>query len=122
MRAGVEQIFALQVDFCATAMLGETLRKIEFGRAPGELLQVMPQLRDERRILPGLLVSRPEFSEGRHQRLGQNPPAVATKTAAGIRQRETVKTLGVGSGKGHDKSRLSLPGCVASAGHVRFTV
>ncbi|MGC4075355.1 MAG: hypothetical protein QM760_23210 [Nibricoccus sp.] len=44
VRTGVKQVFALQINLRTTDMLRQSLGKIEFGRATGELLQMMPQL------------------------------------------------------------------------------
>ena len=96
VRAGVQQVFALQINLRAAAMPRQPLREIKFGRPAGELLQVMPQLLLKRRIFARHLVRGAEFLQRRHQRLGHEHAAVAAEMAARIGQGEAIEFFGVG--------------------------
>ena len=51
VRAGMQQVFALEIDLCPAAMPREALGEIERGRAAGVIAQILLQLGLKRRVL-----------------------------------------------------------------------
>ena len=75
VRAGVGQVLALQINLCAVELLGHALGKVERGGAPGVFAQVIIQLVLKSLVVFRFLVGVGEFDDGRHERLGDKPPA-----------------------------------------------
>ena len=90
VRAGVEQVLALQVDLRAAAMLGQPLGEVEIGRTSGKLTQVKVELFLKFRILAGRPISLSQLEERRHQRLGHIHPTIRTEMAPFIREAERI--------------------------------
>ena len=74
--AGVEQIFALQINLRLAVMLGEPLRVIEHRRAPRVPLQIAAHLRLEALIVLIFLIGRLQLRQHRHHDLRHELPAV----------------------------------------------
>jgi len=67
VRAGVEKIFALEVDARAAKMRGEAFGELERCGAAGEILEEIVEAGLESRIGFGLFVDALEFKEGHHE-------------------------------------------------------
>ena len=53
VRACVEQILSLQINFSSSGMRGKTIGSIKHRRTAGVIFQILPKLRPERLIVPG---------------------------------------------------------------------
>ena len=78
--AGVVQVFALQVDLRAAALLAQPLGVIQRRGAADVVLEQVGQLGLELRVALGLVVRHDQLFEGPHQRLGHIPPAECAET------------------------------------------
>ena len=85
VRAGMEQVFALDVDARSAQMLGQPRSKLQRSRAAGKILEQGVQFSLETRVLTRLLVGALEFLERRNERLGNVTSAVGTETALRVR-------------------------------------
>ena len=81
VRAGVGQVFTLEVDARATALLAEPAGEGDRSRAPRIGAMQVIELGQERRITRGLEIGLLELARRGHQRLGQVFAAVAAKAA-----------------------------------------
>ena len=86
MRAGVQQVFAFEVDFCAAEVAGEPLCVVERRGPAAEFAQIILQL-----VLKLGIFFRPEifvleFLQRVHERLGDVASAVFAKASVGVRQ------------------------------------
>ena len=79
VRAGVQQVFALQVDLRAAQLFGQPLGKVERRRPPGKVLQQTRKLGLERCVGLRRFVLVLQFDQRRHQRLRHIPPAIDAK-------------------------------------------
>jgi hypothetical protein len=86
VRAGVVEVLALDVDAGAAAFLGQSFRKIDWARTPDVVLQLMPELGLERRVLARALVGDAQLVERRGERLGDEHAAVRPEMPSGVRQ------------------------------------
>ena len=86
VRAGVIQIFALQIDSRATHSLAPTLGVVQRRRAPHVVLQIVVEFGAELRISGIALVRRFEFGQRTHQSLGDELSAIGAEMATRIRQ------------------------------------
>ena len=84
VRAGMDQVLALEINFRPSKLRGEALGQIKRGRPPDKFGQQLVQFPAEFRILPRRLVSLGQFLERRHQRLGHEDSAIRTKVARGV--------------------------------------
>ena len=84
MRAGVQQILALEIDFRATQFFREPLGEIERRGAPAEFAEIIIQFPLKLGILLGAKIFFLQLLERMHQRLGHIAPAVRAKVAVGI--------------------------------------
>ncbi len=82
--AGVVQVFSLQVNLGAAALLAEALRVIKWRGAANVILEQIGQLGVERRVSLGLLVRHHQLVQGPHQRLGHVPATEWTKASRRI--------------------------------------
>ena len=70
VRAGVVELFALQIDLGAAELLGQALREIERRRAAGIVGAQIRHLGDEGRIVLGGEIGGLEVADQRHQGFG----------------------------------------------------
>ena len=84
--AGVQQILALEVDFCPTELLREPFRQVERRRTTTKITQQRGEFFSKFRILPRGMVFVFQFAQGGHQRLGDKHPAVLAEMASGVGQ------------------------------------
>ena len=82
--AGMEQVFALEINFRTTELRGETFGQIKRRRATDKFGEQLVQLAAEFRILPRRLISLRQFLERRHQRLGDKYTTIGTEVTLGI--------------------------------------
>src|SRR6185312_3848092 len=87
MRAGMEQVFALDVDLRAAKLFAQPPRGVERGGAAGILREQEFQLGMERRVLLRFEISVLQLFERRHQHFRNVASAIGTEVAAGIRLR-----------------------------------
>src|SRR5258708_3282162 len=80
-RAGMQQSFALQVDFRAAQLLRQPFGKKQRRRTPGVFPQQALKFGLEFRIFARLVVLALQFLQGPHERLGDIPSAVLAKPA-----------------------------------------
>jgi hypothetical protein len=84
VRAGVEKILALQIDFCAAESLRKALRQIKRSRTPGEIAEQFIELALKSRVsLCAFVFGRQVIQRG-HQRLGDEHAAVGTEVAVEV--------------------------------------
>ncbi len=86
VRAGVIEIFALQIDLRAAQHLAPAPGVIDRARPTDKVVQFALELGDELGIHAVLLVGVAQFLERMHQRLGDEDAAVRTKVTAVVRQ------------------------------------
>ena len=75
VRAGVIELLALEIDFCAAEMLGQSLGEIKRRRPADIVLEVAVHLGLERRIGLGVGIGLFQIEDQRHQRLGDEASA-----------------------------------------------
>ena len=79
VRAGVQQVFALEIDLCPAQLFRQPLAKVE-RRGPARVILQQPrQLRLKRRVCLGQIVLALQLNQRRHQRLRHIPPAINAK-------------------------------------------
>ena len=66
VRAGVEQVFALEINLCTAEMFGEAFGELERRRAAGKISEEILKLCLEHSVGLGLFVSALEFEERDH--------------------------------------------------------
>ena len=106
VRTGVQQIFALQINFCPATVIGQTLGKIQLGRPAREFFQVMAQLLLKARIVARHFIGSGQLLERSHERLGHKHPTIRAKVPRGIGLTEAWSLSGSGCGSGHRPTRL----------------
>jgi hypothetical protein len=84
VRAGVVQVFALEVDLRAADHLGPALRVIDRRRAADEVLQFAAVLVEELGIIAVAGVGFVQFAERVGQRFGDEAAAVGAEVAGGV--------------------------------------
>gem|GEM_PF-2562505 len=84
VRAGVVQLFALEVDLRAAAMLGQAFGEIQRGRATDVVALEVGELLGELGVLLGLLVFGGQLVDQRHQGFGDVLAAERAEQAAGV--------------------------------------
>ena len=85
VRAGVVQIFALQVKPRAAAVRRQPLRKIQRRRPPHVIAQDRVELRLKGWVRPRRLKGRFQLNQGRHERLTHISPTELTKVPEIVR-------------------------------------
>ena len=85
VRAGVEQILALQINLRATQFLRPALGEIQRCRPPDIVMQQVIQLRLEGRVRLGLFILLCQLCEGGHERLRHKHAAVLAEVAVFVR-------------------------------------
>src|SRR5262249_38287879 len=90
VRAGVEQVLALEVNFRPAEFAREPLRKVERRRPPGILLEKPREMLLKIRILARGEVFGSQVVERGHQRLGNEHAAIRAKVAMDVRERGEV--------------------------------
>src|SRR6266852_4208081 len=81
VRAGVEQVFAFQINFCATQLFRQSPRKEEGRGTPGVCVQEFVQTALETAVALGLLVVMLQLFESSHQRLRNIASTIDAKAA-----------------------------------------
>ena len=84
--AGVAEVLALQPDACATGLRAEPVGAINGRRAATEGARQLIELATKAVVVLGCLERGGQLFDRRHQRLGNELPAVATVPPAGIGQ------------------------------------
>ncbi len=84
VRAGVEQVFALEVDARAAEMFREALGELQRRRAADEIFQEVLELRLECWVGFGELVGALEFEERDHEGFGDVAAAVGAEASGGL--------------------------------------
>ena len=82
VRAGVIEVLALEIDSCAAAVLGEPLGEIKRRRPADVSREMVVHLVLVFGIGLGVGISPLEIEDQRHQRLGDEPPAIESEMAA----------------------------------------
>jgi hypothetical protein len=82
--AGVEEVFALEVDTCAAEFFGEALGEVEGGGASAVVVEELGEAGLEGGVGGGLGVGGFELLEGGHEGLGDVAAAVGTETAGDL--------------------------------------
>src|SRR5207248_669555 len=85
VRAGVEQIFALEINLRAAEFFRESFRQIKWRGPPAEFAEVIFQLALKLRIVLSAEVLLLELLQGMHQRFRNVTAAIWTKMAFRIR-------------------------------------
>jgi hypothetical protein len=94
----VQQVLALEINFRAAEKLRPTLREIE-RRGPADVMREQAvEFRLKRGILPGALIFRRQFLQGRHECFRHEHAAIGPEMTVGIRER------GEGRGGGHERT------------------
>jgi hypothetical protein len=96
VRAGVEQVLALEIDLRATQFTSEPLGVIERRRPAAELAEVVLQLALELGIFLGAEIFRLQLLERMHQRLGHVTSAVRSEVTLRVRHRFSGDSTHVG--------------------------
>ena len=91
VRAGVTEVFALQVDLRAAELGGQMLREVERRLATGVLGEVVLELAPELGVAADAPVGRIELEQRRHQGLGDVAAAEDAEVTVTIRQRVHVR-------------------------------
>jgi len=86
VRAGMEQVFALQVNLRAAKFLGKSFGKIKWRGTACEIAQQLRQLISKMWIAFGALVFGCEFAQRRHQRFRNEHSAVNAEVTVRIGQ------------------------------------
>jgi hypothetical protein len=86
VRAGVQQVLALEVDFGAAELFGPAFGEIERRGAADVFVQQAVELLLEGGIGLGLLVMIGQLGEGRHERFRHEHAAVGAKVAVRVRE------------------------------------
>ena len=84
MRAGVEQILALEINFRAAEFAREALGEVKRRGAAAEFPEVIRQLALEFRVVLGAEVFGLQLLQRVHQRLGHKTSAERTEVAGGV--------------------------------------
>ena len=84
VRAGVEQVFALEPDARAAEGLAEVFGEVERRGAAGVVVQEIGEFGLEGRVFARREIGGFEFFDGRHQDFGDVAPAVGSEVSAGI--------------------------------------
>ncbi len=93
VRAGVEQVLALKVDFRAAEQSGPAFREIQRRGTADVVVQQTVEFRVESGIGLGLLILVGQLAEGEHERLRHKHAAEISKVSVRVRE-------GGGRGKG----------------------
>ena len=86
VRAGVVQVFALEIDLRAAEMLGPAPGVVNGARAANVMLELVLELGDEFGILLIARVGVPELIQRMDQRLGHEHTAIGPEVSAGVGQ------------------------------------
>ena len=85
VRAGVQQVFALDVNARAAELFRQARGELQRRGPAGEIVQQLAELRLKAGIGGGFRVGAFEFFERRHERLGNVAAAIGAVAAARIR-------------------------------------
>ncbi|MNE19358.1 hypothetical protein D3C80_1124350 [compost metagenome] len=95
MRAGVVQLFALEIDLRAAAVFGQALGEVQRVRAADVVALEVRQLFEKLRIVLGRFVFAGQVEHQRHQGFSHVAAAECAKQAIGIR---AAAEVGLGHG------------------------
>ena len=84
VRAGVEQVLALEINFRAAEFPGEAFGKVKRRGPAAEFLQVILELALKLRVLLRAEIFVLQFLQRMHQRLRHETPAVGAEMALGV--------------------------------------
>src|SRR5579864_1958952 len=84
VRAGVQQVFTLDIDSRAAQLFSQPPREIERGRTSGVGMEQLVQFRLKCRIFARFEERALQLFERRHQHLGHVAPAVRSEMSAGV--------------------------------------
>ena len=85
VRTGMQQVFALDVDLCATQAFAEAFCVVQRRWPPRVGMQQMVELFMELGVLLRFVVGPLQFFERRHQHFGNVAPAVGPEVPASVR-------------------------------------
>ena len=91
VRAGVEQVFAFEVNFRAAELLREALREVERRGASDVVAEQAVEFGMECGIGLRLFIFRGEIEQRRHQRLRHKHAAEASEVARGVGKRRGIR-------------------------------
>ena len=97
VRAGMQQVFALQINPRTAQMRRQPLRKLQWSGPPRKIVQQEIEFALESRVRLRLGVRALELLERSHQRLRHVPPAVRAEAPAHVRPRGSGFRRGLGS-------------------------
>ena len=84
VRARVQQVFALEINFRAAEFFAQALRVVERRGTAGVVVQQIGQLGLKSSVGRGLVISELEFFERSHQCFGNESSAVGTEVTSGV--------------------------------------
>ncbi len=85
--AGMEEVFAFEVDAGAAQVAGEAFGQVEGGGAAAEFAEVVVEFLLEGGVVVGLEVFGFEFLQGVHEGFRHEPAAVGSEVAGGVGER-----------------------------------
>jgi hypothetical protein len=85
VRAGVVEVFALEVDLRTAQLFRPALGMVDRARPSDVMLEVVLELGDEFRVVAVFLIGRAQLLERAHQRLGDIDAAVGAEMAGTVR-------------------------------------
>ena len=107
MGTSMQQVFALEIDLRAAAMLGQATSEIQLRGATCKFRQMRLEFLLKFGIVLGLQILALQILQRSHQRLGHINTAVFTKVTSAIRLRKTVH---------------GCDGCIGSRRHVSLSL
>ena len=90
VRAGVQQIFALQVDLSPAAVLCQAFGEIQIGRAAGEFAQLKIEFFLKRGVFASTPIRFGQLEKRRHQSLGHVHAAIGAEVPTRVRQADGI--------------------------------
>ncbi len=84
VRAGVQQVFALEINFRAAEHFAQALGVVERRGTAGVVVQQIGQFGLKRRVGCSLVIGVLEFFERRHQHFGHESSAVGSEMSGGV--------------------------------------
>ena len=87
----MEQILALEVDFCPAKFTGKALRKIEGSGSADKIMEQVGQFTPKGRILAGGCIFALQFQKSRHEGFGNKAAAVRAEVAMLVGQAREIR-------------------------------
>ena len=110
MRAGVEQVFALQINFRAAKFSCQSLGEVKRRRSAAKFLQIILELALELGVFLRAVLFVLQFLQRMHQRFGHKTSAVWTEVAPDIRKVRTGNCIHAGRLNDNERARKSESG------------